>query len=88
MVLDLDFDRAVLLWQVRIIGYDKSKKRLSLSMKQWTEAAPKDETDDIKNYVDPVIVSSSPVSPLVVLSIHLWLPYGGNHFSLPLASAL
>jgi len=40
--------------QVRIIGYDKSKKRLSLSMKQWTEAAPKDETEEIKNYRDPV----------------------------------
>uniref|UniRef100_A0A6U4JK95 S1 motif domain-containing protein n=1 Tax=Hemiselmis andersenii TaxID=464988 RepID=A0A6U4JK95_HEMAN len=40
--------------QVRIIKYDKGSKRLSLSMKPWTEAAAKDEFDDIKQYVDPV----------------------------------
>lgn len=40
--------------QVRIISYDKSKKRLSLSMKEWTEPVVKDETDEIKSYVDPV----------------------------------
>ncbi len=34
--------------------YDRSKKRLSLSMKQWVEAAPKEEGDDIRNYKDPV----------------------------------
>jgi ribosomal protein S1 len=38
--------------QVRIIAFDKAKKRLSLSMKQWTEAPPKDETEDIKTFVD------------------------------------
>jgi len=40
--------------QVRIIKYDKSAKRLSLSMKPWSEADAKDEFDDIKQYVDPV----------------------------------
>jgi predicted RNA-binding protein with RPS1 domain len=40
--------------QVRIVQYDRSKKRLSLSMKPWVEAAPKEEGDDIKNYKDPV----------------------------------
>lgn len=28
-------------------------------MKQWTEAAPRDETDDIKNYTDPIPVRPS-----------------------------
>jgi small subunit ribosomal protein S1 len=31
--------------QVRIINFDKSKKRLSLSMKEWTEPEPRDETE-------------------------------------------
>ena len=39
---------------VRIINYDKLKKRLSLSMKAWTAPEPRDETEDIKSYVDPV----------------------------------
>ncbi len=39
---------------VRIINYDKLKKRLSLSMKAYTAPAPRDETEDIKGYVDPV----------------------------------
>ena len=38
--------------QVRIIQWDKSKKRLSLSMKAWTEAPARDETEDIKQFVD------------------------------------
>jgi len=38
--------------QVRIIQFDKTKKRLSLSMKAWTEAPVRDETDDIKQFVD------------------------------------
>jgi ribosomal protein S1 len=40
--------------QVRIINYDKSKNRLSLSMKKWTETVPRDDTEDIKSYTDPV----------------------------------
>lgn len=40
--------------QVRIVQYDKAKKRLSLSMKPWVEAAPKEEDDDVKSYRDPV----------------------------------
>ena len=38
---------------MRIVSYDKGKKRLSLSMKQWTEADKKDEND----------VSSTPNPP-------------------------
>jgi small subunit ribosomal protein S1 len=39
--------------QVRIIKYDKASKRLSLSMKPWTESV-KEEYDDVKQYVDPI----------------------------------
>lgn len=38
--------------QVRILNFDKAKKRLSLSMKAWTEAPPRDETEDIKQFID------------------------------------
>lgn len=38
--------------QVRVINYDSKRGRLSLSMKEWTEPPPKDETEDIKSYVD------------------------------------
>ncbi|KAJ1483698.1 hypothetical protein T484DRAFT_1895471 [Baffinella frigidus] len=38
--------------KVRIVSYDKGKKRLSLSMKEWTEAAARDESEDIKGHVD------------------------------------
>ena len=37
---------------VRILNYDAKKGRLSLSMKPWTEPEPKDETADIKSFVD------------------------------------
>lgn len=38
--------------QVRVINFDSKKGRLSLSMKEWTEPPPKDETADIKSFVD------------------------------------
>jgi ribosomal protein S1 len=44
-------------WQVdvRIINYDKLKKRLSLSMKAYTVPEPRDETEDIRGYKDPEV---------------------------------
>jgi len=41
--------------QVRITQYDAKRKRLSLSMKAWTEPEPRDETEDIRGYVDDEI---------------------------------
>ncbi len=38
--------------QVRVINFDSKKGRLSLSMKEWTEPPPRDETEDIKSFVD------------------------------------
>lgn len=40
---------------VRIINYDKLKKRLSLSMKAYTVPEPRDETEDIRGYKDPEV---------------------------------
>jgi ribosomal protein S1 len=37
---------------VRIISFDSKKGNLSLSMKAWTEPAPRDETEDIKSFMD------------------------------------
>jgi ribosomal protein S1 len=37
---------------VRIIDVDSKKGKLSLSMKAWSEPPPRDETEDIKSFVD------------------------------------
>merc|ERR1719198_71469 len=37
---------------VRIIQIDAKKGKMSLSMKAWTEPPPRDETEDIKSFVD------------------------------------
>jgi len=38
--------------QVRVINFDSKRGRLSLSMKEWTEPPPRDETEDIRSFVD------------------------------------